>query len=176
MKLATLLACSAALALGACSGASGVTTSSVSGTGATQAAAPVVDATSRAMQVGTTSARAVKCGYNFDPAKLKANFLAAESKINPADAGKADQIYMVAFNGVGKGVATKADFCTPQKTAEIKEALTRHLAGDFNPPPPKVEAVEPGFFDKLGDGNANDNNFGKDDWWEQQDAKRAGGR
>ena len=176
MKLSTLSAVIATLALGACSGASGLTTSSVSGTGATAvAAAPTHDATSRAMQVGTTSARATKCGYNFDAAKLKANFLAAEAKINPADAAKAEQVYGIGLNGVTKAVATNPNFCSPAKTAEIKEALTRHLAGDFTPTPPKPEPVEVGFFDTIGDGNGASKGpgFGSGDWWDaQSDAKK----
>lgn len=178
MNNATLAAVLATAALGGCSGASGLTTSSVSGTGATATAAapaaPVSDATGRAMQVGTTSARATKCGYNFDPAKLKTNFLATETKTNAADAVKAGQVYDVAYNGVVRAVASKADYCTPTKTAEIKEDLARHLAGDFSPRPPKVEKEEPGFFDKFGDGNGNDKGpkFGGGDWWESQSEKK----
>lgn len=176
MKLPTFGAVILTLALGACSGSSALTTSSVSGTGAT-ATAPPSDVTSRAMQVGSTSARATKCGYNFDPVKLKTNYLASEAKINPADVAKAEQIYTIAYNGVTKAVATKSDFCTPAKTAEIKEALTRHLAGDFTPPPAKVEVAEPSWFDTIGDGNGNDKGpgFGSGDWWDSQaESKKAG--
>ncbi len=176
MKHVTLTAVLATAMLCGCSGASGLTTASVSGSGATATApaAPAHDVTSRALQVGTTAARATKCGYNFDPAKLKANFLAAEAKINPADVPKAEQVYTVANNGIVRAVATKADYCTPSKTAEIKEDLTRHLAGDYSPRPPKVEQEEPGFWDKVGDGNANDSKFGTEDWWESQKDKKGG--
>jgi hypothetical protein len=175
------LPCALALAAGGCSSAStGLSTASVSGTGAAGApaapAAPVHDATSRALQVGSTAARAVKCGYNFDPAKLKASFLASEGAINPADVAKATQVYEIAYNGVTKAVLTKADYCSASKTAEIKSDLTRHLAGDFTPPPPKAVAYEPGFFDSWGDGNGSESGpkFGTNDWWDKQAEKKGG--
>jgi hypothetical protein len=163
-----------AAALGGCSGSPGLSTGSVAGAGAP--AGPVNDVTARALQVGSVSARAQKCGYNFDPAKLKASFLAAEGKINPADVGKAAQVYDVAHNGVVKAVATKSDYCTAEKTSEIKEDLTRHLAGDYSPRPPKVAAQEPGFFDSWGDGNGNEKGpkFGTSDWWDSQAEKKGG--
>ena len=48
----------------------------------------------RAAQVGATSARAVKCGYNFDPAKLKTSFLTAEAQSGTA----VDQLGRVAHS------------------------------------------------------------------------------
>jgi hypothetical protein len=157
--------------LAGCS-SSGLTTGSVSGAGAPAApAGPVNDVTSRAMQVGSVSARAQKCGYNFDPGKLKASFIASESKLNPADVAKANQVYDIAHNGVLKAVAAKADYCSDAKTAEIKQDLTRHLAGDFSPRPPKVEKPEPGLFDSWGDGNASEKSFGGEDWWAKQQDK-----
>ena len=57
------------LALAGCSGGtSGLMTGSLLPTAAKPAADPTIE---RAIQVGTTSARASKCGYNFDPQKLK---------------------------------------------------------------------------------------------------------
>src|SRR5690606_6788127 len=49
---------------------------------------PVDLATSRMLGVATTSARAAKCGYNYDPAKLRTAYLAYES----TQGGGADQI------------------------------------------------------------------------------------
>ena len=65
------------LLLAACSSSgSGLTTGSLlPGTKAKQAADP---ATERAMQVAATAARAAKCGYNFDPIRLKTSYLAYE--------------------------------------------------------------------------------------------------
>ncbi len=113
------------------------------------------DPVSRAMQVGTTSARALKCGYNFDPAKLRTQYLASEAASNPADATKVAQIYDTSFNGISKAVAGQSsDYCTPAKTRSIKEALNRHLAGDYTPTPPPPEQVEDSLFGDWGSGGS----------------------
>lgn len=122
-------------------------------------ASPVVknDPTSRAFQVGTTSARAVKCGFNFDPDKLKSNYLASEAAaVTPAELPKVEQTYDVAFRAVAKAVAgQKEDYCSALKTAEIKLALNRHLAGDFTPAPPRAQAeAEGGLFSSLSSNNS----------------------
>lgn len=123
-----------------------MTTGSLFG-GDAKPAAPQVnnDPTSRAMQVGSTSARAVKCGYNFDPAKLRAQFIASETAANPNDAARLTQIYDTSFNGITKAVAKQGEeYCSQKKTRQIKEALTRHLAGDYTPAPPEAVVEEDG--------------------------------
>ncbi len=156
-----------ALSIGICCGLSGcgasipnLTTGSLFG-GAAPAPAPQVtnDPTSRAVQVGTTAARAQKCGFNFDAVKLRTQFLAAESAstTNPADAAKLSQVYDIAFRGISKAVASKdEDYCTENKTRSIKEALNRHLAGDYTPAAPEPVADEGGLFGDVGssDGSA----------------------
>lgn len=164
-----------ALLIGGCSSFPSLSTGSIAGTGApTAPAGPVNDVTARAMQVGALSARAQKCGYNFDPVKLRSAYIASEAQINPADVAKAEKIFDISHNGIIKAVAAKPNYCSDAKTAEIKEDLTRHLAGDFSPRPPKVEAQEPGFFDKWGDGAASEKGpkFGSDGWWEGQNNKK----
>jgi hypothetical protein len=152
----------AATGLAGCSGISGLSTSSILGGSGTPApsaaAAPVApstgDPTSRAFQVGTVSARAVKCGYNFDAVKLKTSFLAAEAGqgASSEDVPRIEKIYDVAFNGVTKAVAADPRYCTEQRTKDIKTDLTRHLAGDFAPSPPKKVAQEDGgLFSGFGD-------------------------
>ena len=148
---AAAFAAVAALALAGC-GASlpGTTTGSLFGGSAPAAPAPVQnDPTARALQVGTVAARAQKCGYNFDPTKLRTQFLSSESALlaNPADADKLGQIYDTAYRGVGKAVAGEGEgYCSPQKTARIKAALTRHLSGDYTPDAPEPVVEEPGLF------------------------------
>jgi hypothetical protein len=102
------------------------------------------------MDVAATSARAIKCGYNFDPTKLKNQFLATQTAADPASAEKLTQIYDATFNGVSKAITDKgSDYCSAEKTERIKLALNRHLAGDFTPSPP--EAAEPdGLFGSWG--------------------------
>ena len=160
MKVAHLTLALVATALAGCSGASGITTGSLFGTGAKPAAdtTPVNDPTMRAFQVGTVSARAIKCGFNFDPAKLKTNYLAYERAMaGPgADMSKIEKIYDVSFNGVAKAVAGEADYCTPEKTQTIKADLARHLAGDYTPSPPKAAPPEEGLFSGWGGGGGDD--------------------
>lgn len=142
--------------LGGC-GASLPSLSTGSLFGSKPATPPVVqnDPTSRAIDVGVTSARAIKCGYNFDPAKLRNQFLTAEQTANPTSAANLPQVYDTAFNGVSKAVAQKgSDYCSPAKTARIKTALTRHLAGDYTPSPPEPVEEEEGLFGGMGGASA----------------------
>jgi hypothetical protein len=152
MKAAGMIVAFVAAALGGCSAGSGLTTGAL--LGEDKPAAPVNDGPARAFQVGTASARAVKCGFNFDPAKLKNNYLAYE-KLQPGgqDITKVERIYDVSFNGVAKAVAAEGDYCSDGKTRQIKTDLTRHLAGDYTPSPPKVEQEE-GLFSGWGNGGS----------------------
>ncbi len=52
-----------------------------------------------------------------------------------------EKIYDTAFNGVTKAIADQSDYCTPDRTKEIKGALNRHLEGDFTVIPPKTDKV-----------------------------------
>lgn len=154
MKAARLmLALVAAAALAGCGASSGLTTGSL--LGEEKPAAPVNDPPMRAFQVGTVSARAVKCGFNFDPAKLKASYLAYESQQpGAADRAKIERIYDVSFNGVAKAVVGETEYCSDQKTKVIKADLTRHLAGDYTPSPPPKVAQEEGLFSGWGSGGS----------------------
>jgi hypothetical protein len=132
-----------------------MTTGSLFGGSSAAPAAPQVtnDPTSRAVQVGTTAARAQKCGFNFDAVKLRTQFIASESAAltNPADVSKLNQVYDIAFNGISKAVASKdEDYCSTNKTRTIKEALNRHLAGDYAPAAPEPVADDGGLFGDVG--------------------------
>lgn len=157
MKRTTLTLLFGCLALGACSGnqtLTNISTGSLFGgakppeAGSTQAVAaaapPVSTPTDRAFQVGSVTARATKCGYNFDPAKLKANYMAYETSMGlaPADTGKIEKIYTVAYNGITKAAASDPNYCNEKKTKEIKEDLSKLLAGDYTPTQRKVAAAE----------------------------------
>ncbi len=149
--------CGSAL-VSACSGGNPLTTSALMGGETAKAADPVQaqnDPVARALQVGTTSARALKCGFNIDPVKMRTQFLASETAANPADGAKITQIYDTAFRGVTRAVATQGEsYCTERKVAQIKAALTRHMAGDFAPAPPEPEPEEEGLFSSLGSGSS----------------------
>lgn len=115
----------------------------------------------RAFQVGGTSARAIKCGYNFDPVKLRTQFLAAESAIDPASVDQLSRIYDTAFNGVTKAIAGQGEnYCSTSKVAGIKSSLTRHLAGDFTPPPPAA-AEEEGLLGAITPESSGDSDYAK---------------
>jgi hypothetical protein len=149
MMSRTIAAVLVAVSVAGCSGASNLLkTGSLTGSDSKPAeAAPQVqnDPATRALQVGSTSARALKCGFNFDPVKLRTQFLAAESAIDPANVQKAQTIYDTAYRGVSRGVATKGEeYCTSSKVAMIKSALTRHMAGDYTPDPPAPVAEDEG--------------------------------
>ena len=160
-----------AMALTGCgNGGSGVTTATVLGPEAASQANPVQqsDPNARAVQVGATSARAVKCGYNFDAAKLRASYLAAEAQqgLPPDQIAKVEKTYDTTQTSVAKAVAAQGDYCTEAKTREIKADLTRHLAGDFNPPQKKQVAQGGGFLGDLFSSSTPREKFGADTYFD----------
>jgi hypothetical protein len=179
--------------LAGCSSSGGMSTASILGNdpaptppaaaGAPAAAstpAPrVSDPTARAFFVGSVSARATKCGYNFDDAKLKTSFLSYETSNGlPSDqAPKIAQIFDVARNGVTKAAADDPNYCNDKKTRQIKADLTRVLAGDYEPGQNMLVAQkkdEGGLFSSFFDTDtpeAAGPSFGSDDWWSSQNAK-----
>ena len=182
--IAALMLALAGLA-GCSSGGNGVSTASILGSAptpppaGTAPMAPIAapsTPTDRAFQVGTVSARAAKCGYNFDAQKLKAAYLAHEAGLGASgdQIAHIEKIYNVAYNGVAKATATEANYCSDRKTQDIKADLGRLLAGDFEPPPKKaVVAKQDGFFDGWFDGSSEDKGpkFGSGDWWDSQKEK-----
>jgi hypothetical protein len=131
---AALVAC---LALAGCANAPlpSLTTGSLFGSkpDAQAAAAPVVR---NALQVSRTAAKAQRCGFHFDSAKLKGSFMASEGAQPGADVaelGKLDKVYTSVFNGTTKAVSADEAYCSEARTKYIKNELTRHLAGDYSP-------------------------------------------
>lgn len=153
----------AAVSLAGCSGASGLSTASVLGGDDKPAApaAPQSTPTTRALQVGATAARATKCGYNFDANKLRSNFLASEAAQAPGtDQTNVVKTYDTAYGGVSKAAAGKPDYCSEAKTKEIKDDLTRHLAGDYSPAPSKqVVEQDGGLFSGWGSSSDGDSSY-----------------
>lgn len=164
MKLPVLILALGCISLAGCSAGSGLSTGSIFGGGTPAAktadvAPAVVDPTTRAFQVGTVAARATKCGYNFDPQKLRASFLASEigAGASSADLPRIQQIYDVSYNGVLKATAEDTKYCNDDRTRDIKADLTRHLAGDYSPAPAKkVVAESGGLFSGWGDVDSTD--------------------
>lgn len=138
--------------LAGCSGSSALTTGSLFGSGdkAKVAAAtpppPRNDPVARAFQVGAVSARAEKCGFNFDPQRLKANFLAGEMALgsSPDEMARVEKLYTTTRNTVAKAIAGESEYCSPERLSYIRGDLKRHLAGDFTPGQPKSFAKDEG--------------------------------
>jgi hypothetical protein len=128
--LALTLACG----LTACSGDSGVSTGSL--LGLSKAPPPVDEPTERALHAATTSARASKCGYNFDPNKLREAFLASEaaSGASPEQMAKLAQSYDFTRATVSKQISNAEEYCTEDRTKTVSAALAKQLAGDFKAP------------------------------------------
>jgi hypothetical protein len=135
---AALCCITAALALAACSSSNALTTGALFGSGgpAKPAEPKLVTATDRALHVATTSARATRCGYVFDPAAVRTAYLAFEAgQGGPADQlAKVEKSYDYTLGTVMKGVSGSEDYCTDEQTAVIKRDLNKVLAGDFAPP------------------------------------------
>lgn len=141
-----------AIGVAGCSGSAKqiLTTSSL--TGAKPAASPqpvVVKPEDRAVHVAATSARAQKCGYYFDPVKLRESYLASEAQAGaqPAELARLGQIYDVISAKLIKALATQDNYCSGAHITAIKASLTRQLAGDFTPPKKKTKVASGGWFD-----------------------------
>lgn len=114
-------------------------------TGSLGAAAPVagplavqpqVSTSERVARAATRSAQAVKCGYNIDPARLKSGYLAYEGNQGASveDMGKIAGVYDATVRVTLAEIRPNQDYCTEQRTAEIKADISRHLAGDYSVP------------------------------------------
>lgn len=174
--LRAALAGSALLLMAGCSSDGGLSTGSLlSGNSETAAKAPPDNNTpaGRALHVGTVAARAARCGYNFDPAALRANYLATEATqgLAVADLAKVEKIYDTGYRGILSASAKEPDYCNSKRTAVIKTALNKALAGDYTPPPPVVRKDDGGVFGGLFDQDVvadKGPSFGTEDWWDAQ--------
>src|SRR6185436_5020994 len=116
---AGLLLALTALHAGCGSSAGGLSTASVGGDspGVTSE-----DPLARPIQVAWTSARAQRCGFNFDTAKLRATYLSYESRQGAAgeQLAKIQSGYDSTFKTISGRVSANPDYCTDKKSAEIK--------------------------------------------------------
>jgi len=142
-----------ATAVGGCSstGADLLTTGSLFG-GKSKAKAKVeapvvVKPSDRAIHVAAVSARAQKCGYFFDPAKLRASYLASEGQAgnDPAAVAELTKIYDYTHAKLLKVLAGQEGYCTKDRLRQVKSSLHRHLAGDFAPPKKKKQVAQSWF-------------------------------
>jgi hypothetical protein len=178
-----------ALALGGCgSGASpqqGLTTASILGEAPSAAGGEKVgvsnaDPMARPVQVAWTAARAQKCGFQFDAARLKTNYLTSEARqgVPPPQLATYEKSYDTTFAKISSSIAGEQDYCSERKTAAIKTDLQRHLAGDYAPRLPDEKKVAGGgFFDGfVSEERQEGGKFSAKSFWEQQQAKKDGVR
>lgn len=135
------LALTVACGLSACSG-NPLSTGSLLGS---NKAPPVDEPTERALYSASTSARASKCGYNFDPTRLREAYLASEAAggASPEQMAKLGQSYDFTRATVSKQITNSEEYCTEDRTRSVSAALTKQLAGDFKAPakPPLPKSV-----------------------------------
>ena len=103
------------------------------------------DTMSRPLAVAWTSARAKRCGFSFDPAKLRTLYLAYEAKQGATDEAyaKIEKAYDTSYRVTLEKVSSDPNYCTEQKQRQIKADLERHIVGDYSTslPPPKSAAA-----------------------------------
>ena len=169
-----LLLLGAGLAAGCGGNGAGLTTAS---TAAKSKVPSNDDPLARPTFVAWTSARAKRCGFFFDAAKLKASYLAYESKQGAGDLANIERTYEQTFKSTSDTVWANNDYCSEKKGAEIKQELSRHLSGDYAPnfPKPKVVA-DCGVFGCSS--SVSDEPFDSKKFWQKNDADKVygGGR
>jgi len=89
--VSVLLLAAAGLASGCGGSASGLLTGSTPAAADGPGTLNNDDPAARPVAVAWTSARAQRCGFYFDPAKLRASYLAYESRQPGADVAKAEK-------------------------------------------------------------------------------------
>ena len=135
------------------------------------------DAMARPVQVAWTAARAQRCGFNFDAAKLKSNFLASETQRGGVDLAAEDRSYDQTFTTISARIKGEEGYCTEKKSAAIKADLQRHLAGNYEPKLPETKKVaSTGFFDGLLSDAPPPEKFDAKNYWENEDAKKGGAK
>jgi hypothetical protein len=93
------------------------------------------DPLARPIQVAWTSARASHCGFVFDAARLRSDFMAAEMQAGntPEQMQKIERAYDYTLQSVTGTIKDDLRYCTKERTAAIRKDLSRYLAGDYKP-------------------------------------------
>lgn len=185
-NLRALYSFSGAAALGllltACAGGgssgSGLSTASILGEAPASASgeSPGIkrdDPMARPVQVAWTSARAQKCGFNFDPVRLRASYIAYEQQqgADPARIGNLEKIYDLTVNKIQSTIGPADTYCTDKKSASIKADLQRHLAGNYEPNFPEDRVAQGNWFGKGADQTTYDRFDPKTIWRDLEDRK-----
>jgi hypothetical protein len=93
------------------------------------------DPMARPVQVAWTSARAVHCGFVFNPSQLRSDYLAAEVQAgnSPQRMEQITKAYDYTFDSVTRTIQDNLNYCNKDRTAAIRKDLNRYLAGDYTP-------------------------------------------
>jgi hypothetical protein len=156
------------------SGASGLTAASVA------ADTPGIaneDPMARPIQVAWTSARAQRCGFNFDTGKMRSSYLGYEQRQGAAGEQlvKIQNSYDTTFKTVSGRVSADPDYCTDKRSNQIKADLQRHLAGDYKPNLPQPAKAEPscGIFGGACDSGADkDKKFDSKEFYDELEKRK----
>lgn len=131
-----------ALVLAGCStGTAGLTTGSLFGSKRSPVAPEPETALDRTLQVATTSARASRCGYVFDPVSIRTGYLAHESGLGntPDQMAKIEKSYDYTVSTIGKTIAGEENYCNESTTNVIKNDLSKIIAGNYSAPAKKLD-------------------------------------
>ena len=178
-SLTCALLLAAAFGLGGCGGgASGLTTGATLPADAPSGGINNEHPMARPISVAWTAARARRCGFYFDPGRLRGSYLAFEAQQGAAgdQMAKIQSTYDSTFNTISHRIGADADYCTDKKGADIKADLQRHLAGDFSPNLPRPVVESCGFFGCSSSSASADKPFDSKDFWKKQDANPKSGR
>ena len=130
------------------------------------------DPMARPVAVAWTSARAKRCGFYFDPAKLRTSYLAYEARQASGEQyTKIEKTYDTTYKATSEKVSQDVDYCSDRKALEIKADLERHLAADYTPNLPKPKTVAS--CGLLGCAQGPDENFTSKKFWSDM-AKQPG--
>ena len=178
-----IAAAAVVLLLGGCgssgSSGSGLSTASILGEAPASAngESPGItraDPMARPVQVAWTSARAEKCGFNFDAGRLKSSYIAYE-QAQGADVNRLGNIaksYDMTAAKIKGSLAGQDDYCSDRKSALIKADLQRHLAGNYEPNFPEDKKVVAGsIFTTAGDTTQYGKHDPKTIWRDLEDKK-----
>ncbi|MGH6824077.1 hypothetical protein [Methyloceanibacter sp.] len=93
------------------------------------------DPMARPVQVAWTSARASNCGFMFDPAKLKDDYMRDEGRriTDPYQLQRISQAYDYTLSSMAATIKSDPNYCTRDRTDAIRADLRRYLAGDYSP-------------------------------------------
>lgn len=139
--LALFAASALAVGLAACGASNALTTGTLMGGGDSAKGPKPITPSDRALYVGSTVARAQRCGFYFDPDQLRTNYIAAETQAGtpPDQVERATKEFDFTRQSVLTAAAKDDAYCTEGRTREVKTALGKQLAGDFNPPQKRPE-------------------------------------